>query len=236
MNYYLIPNTLADDGSYIARVVAGKSYTMDDLIDLILSERNLVSKPDLEAIMATLEDAFVKIVQEGNSLNLPWMQMGYGMKGRFAKISTKRNPKDHPLEISIKAGSLLADAVAAIELKRINTPDFGAQITRFIDYESQTSNTKLTPDSMFEIIGKRLRIAGNQTDKIGLYLRDQNSKETKVTKLLTNEPHLLNGKLPADLAPGVYQIVICTQVGTSGNRFLKEVRTSVSDFDLIVDA
>ena len=235
MDYYLIPNTLADDGSYIARVVAGKSYTMDDLIDLILSERNMVSRPDLEAIMATLEDALVRIVQEGNSLNLPWMKLGYGMKGRFEKISTKRNPNDHPLEISVQPGSLLADAVAAVELKRIHTPDFGSQIIRFIDYESQTSNTKLTPGNMFKIIGKRLRIAGDQLDEIGLYVRDRNLKKTKVTKLLNNEPHLLSGQMPDDLAPGVYQLVICTQVGTSGNRFLKEVRTSVSDFDLKVE-
>ena len=235
MDYYLIPNTLADDGSYIARVVAGKSYTENDLIDLILSERNMISRPDLECAMAALEEAIVKVVQEGNSLNLSWVKLGYGMKGRFAAIDTKRKPDDHPLEISVKAGSLLADAVAAVKLIRINTPDFGSHMVRFVDYQSQTSNTKLTPGGVFEIIGERLRIDGDQPDEIGLFVCDQNSKKTRVPSLLDNEPSHLSGTLPDDLAPGVYQVVICTQVGTSGNRFLKEARTTVSNFDLTVE-
>ena len=235
MDYYLIPNKLADDGSYIARIVAGKSYTESELIDLILSERNILSRPDLECALTALEEAIVKIVQEGNSLNLPWVKLGYGMKGRFATIDTKRNPDDHPLELNVKAGSLLTDAVAEVRLIRIHTPDFGSRIVRFIDYQSQTSNTKLTPGGMFEIIGERLRIAGDQPDEIGLYVRDQNSKKTRVPTLLKNEPACLCGKLPDDLAPGVYQVVICTQVGTSSNRFLKEARTSVSNFNLEVE-
>ncbi len=235
MDYYLIPNTLADDDSYIARVVAGKSYTECQLIDLILSERTMLSRPDLEATMAALEEAIVKIVRDGNSLNLSWMKLGYSIKGRFATIDTKRKPDDHPLEINVKAGSLLTDAGAAVELKRVNAPDFGSRIVRFIDYQSQTSNTQLTPGGMFEIIGKRLRIGGDQSNEIGLYVRDQNSKKTRVPTLVNNEPTYLSGQLPSDLAPGVYQIVICTQVGTSGNRFLKKVRTSVSDFDLKIE-
>ncbi len=235
MNYYLIPNTLADDGSYIARVVSGKVYTQGDLIDLILSERNIISRPDLEAMMAAQEEAIVKIVREGNSLHLPWVRFSYGMKGRFAKIGAKRNPDEHPLELNFQAGSVLKDTVSAVELKRIHAPNFGARMIRFVDYQSQTSNTKLTPNGMFEIIGERLRIGGDQLDEIGLYLRDRNLKETKVSQLLDNEPTHINGKLPADLAPGIYKVVIRTQVGTSGNRFLKEARTSVSNFDLTVE-
>ena len=235
MDYYLIPNTLAGDGSYIARVVAGKSYNEHDLIDLILSERNMLSRPDLEASMAAQEEAIIKIVRSGNSLNLPWLKFGYGMKGRFATINEKRNPADHPLELSFRAGSALTDAVAAIKLKRIHAPKFDSRIIRFIDYQSQNSNTQLTPGGMFEIIGERLRIGGDDYGEVGLYLRDQHLQETKVLQLLKNEPTILGGALPADLTPGVYKIVIRTQVGTSGNRFLKEVRTSVSDFDLKVE-
>lgn len=235
MDYYLIPNTLAGDGSYIARVVTGKIYTLQDLIDLMLSERNVLSRPDLEAAMTALEEAIVKIVRKGHSIHLPWVSFGYGMKGHFETIGTKRNPDDHPLELNFRAGSRLADAVAAVELRRIHAPDFGARIIRFIDYQSQTSNAKLTPGGMFEIIGERLRVAGDQPGEVGLYLRDRNLKETEVTALLKNEPTVINGSLPADLAPGVYQVVIRTQVGTSGNRFLKEVRTSISDIDLTVE-
>lgn len=234
MDYYLIPNTLADDGSYIARVVAGKSYTERDLIDLILSERNVVSRPDLEAVMTALKEAMVKVVQAGGILNLSWLKFDYSIKGYFPEVDARLKPDDHRLEINAKAGSLLMDAIAAIKLRRIRTPDFGSRIIRFIDYESKTSNQGLTPGGIFEIVGERLRIGGDQPDKIGLYLRDQDLRKIKVTTLLNNDPSYLSGQLPVDLPPGVYKVVLCTQIGTSGNRFLKEIRTSVSNFDLRV--
>ena len=52
---------------------------------------------------------------------------------------------------------------------------------------------------------------------------------------LKNEPAQVSGQLPDNLASGGYHLVIRTQVGTSGNRFLKEVRTSISDLKLEVE-
>ena len=226
MDYYLIPNKLTDDGSYSARIVAGRSYTEDELIDKILSKRNIVSRPDLEGVMAALEEALVEIIEEGNCLNLSWLKLSYGMKGRFDSINTRRNPADHPLEISVNAGSLLADAVSKIRLLRVTTPEFGSRIVRFTDGQSKTSNTLMTPGGVFEITGERLRVDGPQSKDIGLYLQDQDGTETKVEILLRNEPTYLCGQLPTDLPSGTYQLVIKTQVGTSGNRFLKEVHTA----------
>ena len=153
MDYYLIPNTLAKDGSYIARLVADKSYTEDELIDRMLRKRNIVSRPDLETMIDAMKETLDEIVKEGKGLNLPWLKLSYGMKGIFATSDTTQNPTDHPLEISVTAGALLTKSAPEIQLQRITPPDFSPRIKRFTDGISKTVDSLLTPGGVFKITG-----------------------------------------------------------------------------------
>ena len=235
MNYYLIPNTLTNDGSYLARLVADKSCTEGDLIDRMLSKRNIASRADLETITTLMNETLVELIKEGKRLNLPVLKLGYGMKGTFATPDAAHNATDHPLEISINPGALLTEAVTEIKLKRVTPPDFGPGIERFSDSISKTVNSLLTPGGIFKITGRRLRIEGRDADAIGLYLRAEDGVETKVEVLLDNKPRKISGQLPADLPSGAYQLVVRTQVTTSGNRFVHDVRTGISSFSLTVE-
>lgn len=234
MDYYLIPNTLANDGSYIARPVVKGTYTEAELIDKILSKRNIISKPDLEAIIAALKETLAEIIKEGKGLNLPWLKLSYSIKGTFATDDSPRNAIDHPLEITVKAGALLTDTAPKIKLKRIISPDFGPRIGRFTDGISKTVNSQLTPGGIFEIIGERLRIDGNDSSAIGLYLQAQDGTETRIDILMRNDPCCVNGQLPDDLAPGDYKLVLKTQVGANVSRFVSDVREGISAFTLKV--
>ena len=57
--------------------------------------------------------------------------------------------------------------------------------------------------------------------------------ETKVEKLLKNEPGYISGRLPDTLVSGTYRIVVKTQVGSS-NQLLTELRIGSSNFSLTV--
>ena len=157
------------------------------------------------------------------------------MKGTFATHDAPLNATDHPLEININAGALLTEVVPEIKLKRVSSPDFGSKIGRVTDGVSKTVNSLLTPGGVFEITGNRLRIDGRDTSALGLYLRDQDGAETKVDLLLRNEPRYLSGQFPTGLPSGTYKLVVKTQVGTSGKRFLISTRTCISNFSLTVE-
>jgi hypothetical protein len=234
MKYYTTKNMLTNDGSYIARVVVNKIYTEDEIIDKVLKKRNLVSKPDLRGVMSALKDTFVDIIKEGNGMNLPWMKVSFSMKGNFKAADTQRDPEQNPLEVNLNAGSLLTDALAEVELERMTKPSFGPVITRFFDAGSQTDNSQITPGGMFEIVGERVRIDGPQARTIGLFLSAEDGTETKVEKILRNDPSYLSGTLPDTLPTGKYKIVIKTQVGAGSSGFLTEARVGISEISLTV--
>ena len=85
---------------------------------------------------------------------------------------------------------------------------------------------------MFEITGERLRIAGNQANATGLFLRAEDGTEIKIEKLLRNDPGYISGRAPDILESGGYKIVIKTQYNKP--QFLNEVRVGISEFNLIV--
>ena len=233
MKYYTTENKLTNDGSYTARVLVDKTYDEDELIDAILETRNIVSKPDLKGVFAAMRETIIRIVKRGDGLNLSWLKLGYSMRGRFSSQEAVRDPDRQPLEINVNAGAELTDVLPEVSLERITVPDFSLRILRFYDSESNTTNEKATPGEMFTIGGERLRIGGSQSDRVGLYLRDQDGVETKVEKLLKNEPVYISGRLPDTLVSGTYRIVVKTQVG-SNNQLLTELRIGSSNFSLTV--
>ena len=97
MKYYTTENKLSSGGAFTARVVTDKTYTEDDLIDKILSKRNIVSRPDLRGVISALKETIVEIVREGSSLNLSWLKMSYSMKGNFASDDAVRDPQRNPV-------------------------------------------------------------------------------------------------------------------------------------------
>ena len=234
MQYYTTENKLTDDGNYTARVIVNKTYTEDEVIDKLLRKRNIISEPDLRGVMSALKDTFVEIVREGSGLNLPWMKSSFSMKGNFRTANAQRDPEQNTLELNLNPGALLTKTLAEVELERVSKPNFGPVIAEFFDSASRISNSRITPGDMFEITGERLRIDGKKPDEIGLYLRAENGTETKVEKLLRNDPGYISGRIPDVLESTSYKIVVKTQVGTGYANFLSEVRVGVSEFSLTV--
>ena len=233
MRYYITENKLTEDESYNARVLVDKTYTEDELIDAILETRNIVSKPDLKGVFAAMQETILRIVKQGNGLNLSWLKLGYSMKGSFAAPDEVRDPNRHPLEVNVNAGAEITDVLPEIEVERITVPDFSPRMLRFYDAGSKTTNKQATPGKMFKLVGERLRVGGRKSGTYGLYLRSQDGAETKVDELLRNDPRRISGQLPDILASGVYQLILRTQLGHN-SQMLKNVRISTADFSLTV--
>ena len=128
---------------------------------------------------------------------------------------------------------MLTDVLPEVRPEPVSAPDFGPRVLRFTDGVSETTNSVMTPGGVFSIIGDCLRIDGRQPEPVGLYLRAEDGTETKVDVLLRKDPTYLSGQLPDTLASGTYQLLVKTQIGAS-NRFVADMRTSISSFSLTV--
>lgn len=234
MQYYTIENKLTDDGSYNARVLVNRTYDEDELIDEILETRSIVSKTDLKGVFAAIQETLIRIVKNGNGLNLPWLKLSFSMKGNFPSEETVRDPDEHPLEINVNAGSELTKVLPEIKLERVIVPDFGPRIVSYSDAVSRTVKSVATPGGTFKVTGDRLRIGGRRSENVGLYLRAEDDTETKVEVIMDNDPGLITGQLPDALTPGNYKLVVKTQLGVNGQT-VNEVRTGISKFTLTVN-
>ena len=230
MKYYLVDNKLTEEDNYSARVLTERTVNQEALIEKMLSKRNLVSKTDIVAVLNSYYEEIIQCIQEGDSLNLPLVNIGYSISGVFDTEDDNFNPDKHKLHVNLNGGKLVNEIKHQIPLKKVIAPSVGTTINTFKDITTQTINTTITPSGIFELNGFRLRIAGDQPE-VGLYLVAENGTETQINYIAQNSHRKIIGQLPA-LASGVYRIRIKTQATSNPERFLKDVVITDSGFTL----
>ncbi|WP_299157055.1 DNA-binding domain-containing protein [uncultured Tenacibaculum sp.] len=232
MKYYLTENKLTDESNYVARVLVERTIDQETLITNMLRKRNLVSKTDIVAVLNSLYEEVIQSIIDGYNITLPIANIGYSITGVF---DTKREffiVDKHKLHINLNGGKLIKDLAGNIVLKRVKKPTASTEITDVMDISSETLNTDLTSEGIFELNGSRLKIAGEHAD-IGLYFVAEDATETKVAHLAVNSHNKIIAQAPT-LAPGNYLIRIKSQATANNGVYLKELRITDTLFSLTV--
>ncbi|CAL2088548.1 DNA-binding domain-containing protein [Tenacibaculum sp. 190524A02b] len=232
MKYYLTENNLSEETNYIARILAKPSIDQEALIDKMLSKRNLISKTDVVAVLNFYYEEIGICINEGNNLNLPLFNLSYSIKGNFESEEDYYNPEKHKLEVNIHSRKIIKNIEKHMPLEKVTVPRYVTHINTFEDYASKTINTYLTPNSIFEILGTRLKIAGEDEEAVGVYFVSEDQTEYKVS-LVVNQYKKLIGQVP-ELEAGNYTIRIKTQATKGSKAYLKHVRIIDSTFTLTV--
>lgn len=232
MKYYLVENKLTDEVNYSARILTERTVNQNELIEKMLSKRNLVSKTDIVAVLNSFYEEIIQSIEEGDNLNLPLFNIGYSMTGVFETEEESFNLEKHKLHVNLNSGKLINEVKRDIPLQKVTAPVSSTTITNLKDITSQTINATLSPNGIFELNGLRLKVAGDQPE-VGLYFVSENNTEFKVDHLAQNNYKKIIGQVPT-LAPGAYKVRIKTQATNNHERFLKEVKIAESPFSLTV--
>jgi Bacterial DNA-binding protein. len=232
MKYYLSESKLTDERKYTARVSAERSYDLPQLIDLMLSKRNLVSKTDIVAVFTAFFETIDECIERGENINLPIFNMGYSITGVFDKSTDTFNPEEHEVHVNLNIGTQIKKAIENIKLEKINSVQTLPVIEEFTDLSSNTVNSKLTANGIFEITGRRLKIAG-EDETVGIFFVNGDNTEHKVSVIAENGYKKVIAQAPA-LSAGTYKLVIRTQ-STSSTYTTKEIKEVVGKFALTVD-
>ncbi len=231
MKYYLNENKLTDEKNYSARVLTEQSYDLNGLIDLMLSKRNVVSKTDITAVFTSFFQTVEECIQRGEGINLPIFNLGYSITGVFEDETDTFTPEKHQIHVNLTDGLQVKKAIDRIKLIKVDSIQTDPVFTSFIDIASQSKNDKLTPNSLFEIHGNRLKVAGEDAS-IGLYFVSTDGTATKVALIADNGQKKLIGQSP-DLPAGTYKVKIVTQ-STTGTYTTKVIKETTSNFTLTV--
>ena len=232
MKYYLIENKLTDETNYSARVLTERTINQDELIDKMLSKRNLVSKTDIVAVLNSYYEEIIESIEDGDNINLPLLNIGYSISGVFDTEEDGFNPETHKLHVNLNSGKLINEIKDDIPLQKVTAPITNTVINNLKDITTATTNTTLSANGLFELNGLRLKVAGDLPE-VGLYFVAEDGTETKVSYLAQNSYKKIIGQAPA-LAAGNYRVRIKTQATGNSERFLKDIMVGDSTFSLTV--
>ena len=215
------------------RVVKMKSLNEDDLINIAVQRRTDLSPTSLKSTMELLKDIAREQIANGASVAFGLGYFSVGVNGVFFGDDPGWNSKEHSLTVKVTPTAELRNTVRNASVRLRGDAPVGTAISKVIDVVTGEINTLLTPGGAINIIGSRIKIAGESASN-GISLLNQTSgDETKIpmSAIAINEPSKLVFVLPAGITPGDYKIRITTQFANSST-LLKEPR--IYDYEFVL--
>jgi hypothetical protein len=181
------------------------------------------------------------LAADGYQIDTPVFHLKVGLPGEYDGHETRLPDglKPHGL-LSITAG-LREYLGETIHLQFDGIENNEGFIGSFLDKNSNTVDTFITPGRQYVIRGSGLKIVFDEehANDTGLYYEEAETGariHEEMRDIGQNEPSVISGQAPSGLVPGKsYYIVIRTQSRVRGSgELLKHVREVKSDFTLTV--
>lgn len=231
MYYFLNENRLTEEHDFSARVKVVKSHDLEGIIDLILDRRNVISRTDLVAAFDIFFETVRGCISRGEGINLPLFNLGYSISGVFDDEDDLFDPARHRIKVNLNDGVIIKQAVKSIKPVKVEATHTDPEIRKFKDVATGKENEIITPKSIFEISGKRLKVTGDLAN-VGLFFVAEDGTEYNVVLLATNANKKLIGMAP-QLDAGIYRIRVRTQY-SNGVVLTKEAKETTSNFTIEV--
>ena len=224
LKYSLRENLLTpapDD--YMAQVQDVRSYTLDEIIDLMMEKGSTLTRADVAATLQVYGEVVSAIVKDGSAVNTPLMNTALSISGVFDGANDAFDKKRHTVNLNLSAGTLLRDVLPKIKCEKTESASTDPYITEVTDIVSGTVNTTLTKGGIVQLVGSRLKF--DQKDEAqGIFFVSETGTPVRAAVIAENKPARLMAIIPADLEAGTYYIEVRTKI-TSSPKPLKNVKT-----------
>ncbi len=223
----------ADDR--VGKVLTSRSLNEDDLIKIAIKRRTELSASSLRSAIEILKDIAKEEISNGASVAFGLGYFSVGVNGIFYGDDPKWTPGQHALNVRIVPTAELRNAVTSSEVNLRRMAPSGAVVSQVTDVTTGEVNAKLTPGGGVNMVGTRIRIAGDNPAN-GIAFVNQVTNEivqVPMTSILMNDPSKVSFVVPADLPAGDYKLHLTTQFSTTSVS-LKEPRTYVLEYVLTV--
>ncbi|GHT74274.1 hypothetical protein FACS189456_5540 [Bacteroidia bacterium] len=211
LDYSLVENLLtAAPDDAMAQVVNVRSYSEDEIADLMLKRGTLLTKADILAVLEVYREVIGDIVADGSAVNTPLMHIAPSIAGVFNGLGDSFDPARHTIRVNLNKGAALRLAAGRIKTKKVQVADPIPYIVEVKDVLSGSVNDHLTAGGVVEMRGSRLKFVEND-DTNGIFLLPAtDGAEIRLSAVAENKPARLIAMLPADLAAGDYHLEVRT--------------------------
>ncbi len=232
VRYALIPNKLTGKpGEYRAVVRGQRSYTREELVDMMVARGSTVSKSDTLAVLAEYDAVRLDVLSQGDAINTPMVYMGPSIGGLFNGPADRFHPSRHETRMNAQPGPLARSIAGDIPVQKVSPGRRYPVLRTFRDVSTDTVNQKLTPGGTGILSGRRLKTDPEDPEQ-GVFLITASSggeKEVQVANIFRNTPAELIFMIPETLESGTYRMEVRTLV-----RFNTAIRKSSLDTPLTV--
>ncbi|EMB22639.1 DNA-binding domain-containing protein [Treponema denticola] len=224
LKYCLRENLLTpapDD--YMAQAADVRSYTLDEIIDLMMEKGTTLTRADVAATLQVYGEVVSAIIKDGSAVNTPLMNTSMSISGVFDGANDSFDKKRHTVNLNITAGTLLRDAVTKVKCEKTEGTSTDPYITEVTDIVTGTVNTTLTKGGVVQLVGSRLKFDAKDTAQ-GIFFVPETGAPVRAAVIAENKPARLMAIIPADLAAGTYYIEVRTKI-LEGNKSGKTLKT-----------
>ena len=224
LKYCLRENLLTpapDD--YMAQAQDVRSYTLDEIIDLMMDKGTTITRADVAATLQVYGEVCASLIKDGSALNTPLFNTALTIAGVFNGANDAFDKKRHTVNLNMTAGTLLRDAVTKVKCEKTEAAGTDPYITEVADIVSGKTNEVLTKGGIVQITGSRLKFDAKDASQ-GIFFVPETGNPVRASVIAENKPARLMAIIPADLAAGTYYIEVRTKI-LEGNKSGKTLKT-----------
>ena len=224
MKYALRENLLTPaPGNYMTQVADVRSYTLDEIINLMMEKGSSVTRADAAAVLQVYGEVCALLVANGAALNTPLMNASMSISGVFDGANDSFDRRRHAVNLNMTAGTLLRDALASVKCEKTQIASTDPYITEVKDVVSDTVNSALTKGGIVQITGSRLKFDAKDETQ-GIFFVPETGAPVRATVVAENKPARLTALIPQTLDAGIRYIEIRTKL-LDNNKSLKTMKT-----------
>lgn len=214
IKYYLQPNPITPDpNDQSARVISNKVHDTDSITKEMLKRGSTITEADIRAVLNVFFTVVTDEVADGNSVNLPLVNIRSGISGVFTSITDSYDASRHIKKANLSAGVDLIRKMNEARVEKINVPTAAPALIAFTDVNSQTNNSILTPGGIGQIVGEELKFnTANAAE--GIFFVATDNTTTQATVIASRTEGKIVFSVPA-LPAGTYTLEVRKGYGTT---------------------
>jgi hypothetical protein len=209
LRYGLVPNYLTDDpNDFMGIVTENETVTTSQIIDQMIGKGSTVTKAEALSVIEEFSYAVVDSLAKGNNVNTELFKVYPSISGVFADKSDGFDASRHAIRLNLNAGPRLKEALASIQLRKVEVMAIQPVIQQFADLKSKLVNESFSPGQIASLKGSMLKFDEADPNQ-GIYFIGEDGTATKVTQVAKNKPSELLFFTPEGLT-GSYQVEVRT--------------------------
>lgn len=228
VRYYLRPNPLPSKEPHLtSQVVSVDSLDEEALIDRIAVANPTITRPQVAAVLATLNETVAGLIADGIRVNVAGLAHLFPvMTGKFKTPEDEYDPKRHEVGVAAAVNVGLVEKVKTRAIVEKQKPvEVVPTLTFYEESGARVEPGKLIAGNIGTLHGRRLAFDSKVTDEGVFFIAAEGPKrEVRVKVYAVVHPTEIMFQVPGDLPAGRWVVEVRARV--RGGKQLRSGRLS----------